>query len=193
MTTLLDTLTDLRDEAADWCRGRLWQPRLLLLAWLAWILVRSWQDPLYQPLFKGLNLGIHEMGHPLFSPFGQFMTVLGGSLLQCLVPLLSMIMFRRQPDFFAIAVCFGWLSTNLFDVATYVADAEAMVLPLGRPGGGHVIHDWHWLMEHMDLAGHEAGLAFLMRTGASLSMGICLGLGGWLVWKMRDLAEPENR
>ena len=33
-----------------------------------------------------INLPFHEAGHILFSPFGRFMTILGGSLMQLLVP-----------------------------------------------------------------------------------------------------------
>ena len=34
-----------------------------------------------------INLLFHEAGHIIFSPFGQFMTMLGGSLMQVLVPI----------------------------------------------------------------------------------------------------------
>ena len=35
-------------------------------------------------------------------------------------------MFWKQRDLFAIAVAFAWLGTNLFEVATYAADARTM-------------------------------------------------------------------
>src|SRR5437879_11188757 len=35
-----------------------------------------------------INLPFHEAGHLIFSPFGRFMTVLGGSLGQLLMPLI---------------------------------------------------------------------------------------------------------
>ena len=180
----LQILRDLKAEAETWCRGRLWWARLPLLAWFAWILIHAWGDPLYQPLFKGLDLGIHELGHYLFKPFGRFLEILGGSLTQCLAPLLSMVMFRRQGDFFAISVCFGWLSANLFDVATYAGDARAMDLPLVRPGGGEVIHDWNYLLGHMGMLHQDATVAFLMRAAATLSMLVCLAGGAWLTWRM---------
>ena len=45
----------------------------------------------------------HEAGHILFSPFGRFMTVLGGSLTQVLVPLLCAGAFLWQTrDPFAV-------------------------------------------------------------------------------------------
>jgi len=51
------------------------------------------------------NLIFHEAGHILFSPFGQFMTVLGGSLTQVLVPLVCAGAFLWQSrDRFGAAV-----------------------------------------------------------------------------------------
>ena len=123
-----DWIRDLRSEAADWCRGRAWLVRLPFLVWFSYILVRHLASSAYESLFGSLNLGLHEFGHFVFRPLGEFMMYAGGSLFQCLVPVLSVGMFFRQRDFFAIAVSFGWLSTNLFYVATYAADARAMDL-----------------------------------------------------------------
>ena len=66
------------------------------------------------------NLVFHEAGHVIFSPFGRFMTVLGGSLFQCLVPIALAIAFLRQDDRFGAAVCSWWAGQNLLDVAPYV-------------------------------------------------------------------------
>ena len=41
------------------------------------------------------DLVFHEAGHMIFAPFGRFMTVLGGSLLQCLIPVIAAIAFVR--------------------------------------------------------------------------------------------------
>jgi hypothetical protein len=134
-----------------------------------------------------LDIGIHELGHYVFRPLGMFMGVLGGSLLQCLVPLLSMAMFWRQRDFFAIAVCFGWLSENLFDVATYAGDARAQRIPLITPGGnrgGHILHDWHYLLGRTGLLMQDQAIAWGLRACAVAAMGICLVGGGWLLFRM---------
>ena len=189
----------LRDEAAAWCVGRSWAVRLPLLAWFAYILVRHWADADYHSLFLWLNFGIHELGHPLFSWFGEFPGMAGGTLLQCLVPVLSMGMFYRQRDFFAIAACFGWLSTNLFYCGWYAADASAMAVPLLSPFGGDVRHDWNYLLGATGLLAWDGTVAFLFRTAASLAMLVSLAAGGWLVWRMArpvrlDLqgASPDN-
>jgi hypothetical protein len=172
-------------DARAWCRGRSWPARAPLLAWLAWILIHHLADPGYTSLFGGLNLGVHELGHPLFSFLGDFMGALGGSLLQCLAPVLSAAMFARQRDYFAIAACAGWLSTNLFEVARYVGDARALELPLVTPFGGEPRHDWNFLLGAMGLLPWDLAIAAGLRLAAVAAMLAALGTGGWLLWQMR--------
>ena len=54
------------------------------------------------------DLVFHEAGHIIFSPFGRFMTVLGGSLLQVLIPMIAAIAFMRQEEPFGAAICAWW-------------------------------------------------------------------------------------
>jgi hypothetical protein len=172
-------------QAEKWCQGRQWAPRLLLLSFFAFIFVKHLQDPQYASIFKGLNLGIHELGHIIFAPFGQFINVAGGSFFQCLVPIIAIFMFYRQRDFFAIAIAFGWLATNLFDVALYISDANTEELPLVSPfQGEEVIHDWNYLLGQLHLLSYDGTIAFCVRALALLSMFICLGFGIWLVLTM---------
>ena len=177
-------IESLRNQTIETCRGKIWWIRVPLLLWFVYILVNHLRDPMYQSVFKFLNLGIHELGHILFRPLGMFLEITGGSLLQCLVPIGSIPMFYRQRDFFAIAFSFGWLSTNLFDIATYVGDARQMSLPLVNPFGGEVIHDWHYLLSRMGMLPYATKIAFLIRCGAILFMLICLGGGTWLLGYM---------
>lgn len=169
----------------DCAVGKLWWPRLPLLVWMAWIWFHHATAPDYQPLLKGLNLGIHELGHMVFSPLGQFLTIAGGSILQCLVPVVGMAMFARQRDPFAILFAFGWLATNFFDVATYAADARAMELPLVSPfAGDEIIHDWNWLLEDLGWLAHDQTIAGLFRFAGHLCFALCLSGGGWTLWRM---------
>lgn len=117
---------------------------LLLLAWhsLAWM-----GDPARGPadgtwLLHGVSLGMHETGHLVFAPLGEAATVLGGSLLQILLPLAFVGAFARRRQWYAAAVCVWWAAQNGWDVAVYVADARAEALPL--VGGGE--HDWAFLL-----------------------------------------------
>lgn len=131
----------LHEEMTEWCRGRWWVFRVVLLLWFAYLLIRLIANPAYSPIFHALDLGIHELGHVIWSPLGEFMGFVGGSMTQCLVPLASIYMFYRQRDFFAMAFCLGWFGVNLFDVSVYIADARALALPLVSPFGGDPMHD----------------------------------------------------
>lgn len=159
------------------CAGRWWLPRLLLLLLLGYVFARHLGDPAYQSIFKPLNLGIHELGHVVFSPFGKLLEIAGGSILQCLVPIAAVGMFLRQGDPFAIAVSFGWLGTNLYDVATYAGDARAMALPLVSPGGGHVIHDWNYLLGRLSMLRWDETIASALRVAGGLSMALSIVAG----------------
>jgi hypothetical protein len=182
----------LLEQAAEWARGRNWLVRAPLLAWFAYMLVHYLRDPFYSTIFDGLNLGIHEMGHYLFIPFGEVMTVLGGSLLQCLAPLIAAYLFYRQKDFFAICIAFCWLSTNFFSVATYAADARSQALDLVSPGSDEPIHDWHWLLGHWGMMGSDDAIGRLLRLAAILSMLFGLATGAWLLLQMRNKPTTEE-
>jgi len=175
------------NEAIEWCRGKGWHWRLPFLIWFAYVLIRHLINPMYNSILAPLNLGIHELGHLIFSLFGKFIGIAGGTILQCLTPLFGAINFYRQQDFFAIALCFGWLSTNLFDVARYVADARLMSLPLVAPFGSEdVVHDWNYLLSRMGLLQFDTALAFIIKCVATLSMLACLVFGACLIWQIKN-------
>lgn len=187
----------LRASIESWCAGRLWQVRVPILLYFVGVWVADARDPMHQTLFKGVNLGIHEVGHVVFGRAGDILGALGGSLLQCLAPLFAGVMFARQRDWFAIAFCFGWLSTNLFEVATYAGDAVLKRLPLVTPGGGEPIHDWNYILASMGWLRATEEIAAAHRIAAHLSMAACLAFGTWLVLLMMRRAPaapiPEWR
>jgi hypothetical protein len=77
-------------------RGKIWWYRVPLLLPFAWILFRHLMDSEYGSVFAGINLAIHEGGHLFFMWFGiDFLTVAGGTMLRCLCPILTGIMFYR--------------------------------------------------------------------------------------------------
>ncbi len=180
------------DDIDRWCRGRWWYVRVPVLLFFAYTWMRHASDPMYQSMFKGLNLGVHELGHFVFG-FGDVLAAWGGSLLQCLVPLIGMAMFLRQRDYFAIAFAWGWLATNFFEVATYAADAVRMELPLVTPGGGHAIHDWNYILGAKGWLRHTEAIADAHRTIGHACMIIALALGSWLVVKMIRSAGAGSR
>jgi hypothetical protein len=192
-TTVLESL---RTRALAWARGRFWYIRLPLVVWLANILRQHLRDRDYVSLFGGLNLGIHELGHFVFAPLGEFMGVAGGSLLQCLAPVVAAWSFWRQEDFFGISVAWFWLGINLFEVARYAGDARAQLLPLVSPVSGDPIHDWNYLLGTLGLLRQDQAIAGLFRASATGCMLIGVVMGAWLLWKMyrpESLSQAEVR
>lgn len=168
-------------EAGEWARGKQWVPRGLLLLICAWIFYRHLQDPMYGGIVKGLNLAIHEIGHVMFGFLGEFIGIAGGTILQLAAPAITIWLFYRQRDFFAIAIAACWLGTSFFDVAVYAADARAGDLPLVGLGGGDPQHDWFIMLAETDLLNHDQAIGGIFRALGIVSFLGGLLFGGWLV------------
>lgn len=127
-----------------------------------------------QGLIQMADLVFHEAGHWIFAPFGRFMTVLGGSLLEVLVPTICAAAFVIQGDRRGASFGVWWTGQALAGVAVYVADARAGRLMLlgGRTGGDSPgFHDWHNLLSWTGLlpwdhalgwAAHLVGIALMV-------------------------------
>ncbi|HQO37576.1 MAG TPA: hypothetical protein PLP56_00765 [Candidatus Omnitrophota bacterium] len=178
-------------EAADWCRGRNWLVRAPLLAYFAYAFMRHLHDPLYTSVIGALNLGIHELGHLVFGFMGEAMMIAGGTIAQLSVPVFAVFNFYRQRDFFAIALSFGWLSTNFFNVAAYAADARRQALPLVGIGDS-AYHDWEYMLGKTGLLECDAVIAGIIRLFGLISMIICLAAGSWLLWQMSNAPRKRN-
>ena len=114
----------------------------------------------------------------------MFLVFIGGTLTQLLAPIFGMWNFWKQEDFFALALCFGWLSTNLFDVSFYMADARTMQLDLASLGFGEPIHDWNYIFSHIGVLPYDHLIAGFVWLLAIVSMLICFIAGSWLLWQM---------
>lgn len=173
----------LRDEAAEWAAGRMWIPRALLLLYLVYAEIRFLRDPMSSTIFSGITLAFHEMGHLIFHFMGHFIGSLMGSGTQVLIPIIVMIVFARQPDYFGISVGGFWLSFSLFELANYVGDARAMDLPLVGFSDDPE-HDWHYLLSTLHLLPLDTTFAFLLRVSATLIGGASLAFAVWLLAQM---------
>jgi hypothetical protein len=180
-----DRFEDARDELELWLEGRDdWIARGLLLAYLAYGLVRHVVDPLYRTWFGGITLVFHEMGHIVFIPFGYTLTIAGGSIMQLLVPFAAAVyLLKRQGDWFGFVVGMAWLSFSMFELATYVGDAAREELPLVSMGGGYH-HDWSILLTRWRLIDHCDAYASALRVLAGgVGLG-ALGLGAYIVFRI---------
>jgi len=159
---------------------------LLLVAlglWSTWFIAHGidWET-IGGSFLHGANLAFHEFGHLFFRPFGEFMTILGGSLFQVLLPLALLALFAvRQRDNFAAAVALWWCGQNFVDLAPYIRDAEYRALPLVG-GGGEGSHDWGNLLTTMNAVDSCYALARASFTFGVLVMLAALAWGARLLW-----------
>jgi hypothetical protein len=182
-TQIPDWATDFLDDAEVWAQGKWWIPRAALLLYLVYADFRFLRDPMSSTMFSGITLAFHEMGHLLFAFAGHFICSLMGSGTQVLVPIIVIILFLRQPDYFGVAVGGFWLSFSLFELANYVADARAMELPLVGFSDDPE-HDWHYLLSTTHLLQLDTTFGFLIRVAATLSGLASLALACWLLLVM---------
>lgn len=118
-----------------------------------------------------LNLFIHEGGHFLFTFFGEWLHVLGGTLFQLFVPIAIAIYFIYHRQKYESAFCGFWFGESLMYTADYMADAKAQALPL--LGNGE--HDWHWIFSRMGVLEHCEGIALFFHVIASIIVLVSLG------------------
>jgi len=169
-----------------------WGLRLaLLLALAVWGVVLVRLDyrtgSMGASFLHGPLLIFHEAGHVIFSPFGHWIMVLGGTLMQLLLPLVILVAFLWQRhDPFGAAVGLWLLGVSLLDVAPYVYDALDPQLTLlnggiGEEGG----HDWIYLLESLGLRAQAQWLGAAVHKLGALVLLAALGWGARLLWLQR--------
>jgi hypothetical protein len=136
-----------------------------------------------------VNLVFHEAGHWIFRPFGEFMTILGGTLGQLLMPLIVSIAFIWQnQDNFGASLGLWWFAQSMMDVAPYVNDARAgQLMLLGGVTGQDMpgVHDWHNILSDLGLLHHDHRVAQVFDTSGELLMWLCFVWGGYILYLQR--------
>lgn len=146
------------------------------IAFFSWYFFSAVQSPGIFHLIDSVDLIFHEAGHTLLFWAPQVITVLGGSLMQIVVPLTFVLYFALRKSFFSSSLLLFWLGYSIINVSIYAGDAFARQLPL--LGGDGVIHDWAYLSAELGLGRNVLPLA-----KALSSLGIITMLGG-LTWSM---------
>ena len=114
----------------------------LYFLWCAW-------DPSQWHFIDGVNLLIHEAGHIVFMPFGEFIMIAGGSLFQVIMPAAFVAYFYHNEKSYSAALSLFWVGESMINVSVYAKDAIKMELPL--LGGQDSLHDWNYLLSAMGL------------------------------------------
>ncbi|GJL79981.1 MAG: hypothetical protein NPINA01_29700 [Nitrospinaceae bacterium] len=127
-----------------------------------------------------VNLVFHEAGHWIFGVFGnRILAIFGGSLNQVLVPAMVAAAFWAKRD--AVGFAFGlfWCFENLLDIAVYMADSRALVLPL-IGGMGEDGHDWRNLFFRFGLIEQDTAIAAKTRFVGWVGI---IATWTWFLWR----------
>jgi hypothetical protein len=98
-----------------------------------------------------IDLPIHETGHLVFSPFGEFIQFAGGTLLQLIMPCVFLGYFLKRRDKHAASLVLWWIAQNFWNISVYASDARAQELPL--VGGGE--HDWAYMLGRLGMLARD--------------------------------------
>lgn len=135
-----------------------------------------------------INLTFHEAGHVIFRLLGRFMTILGGSLLQILVPIVFLVAFLKKRDPFAASIMLWWLAQSMMDLVAYIDDAQRQEMwLLGGVQGKDMpgIHDWNNILGQLGMLDYAHGLAVLTSWIAIFLMLLAFYWGAILLLKIK--------
>jgi hypothetical protein len=128
----------------------------------AWYFLSSALTPDKWHFIDNVDLIIHEAGHWIFIIFGQFMSVLGGSLTQIAIPFIFVLYFYFKKDIYSASILAMWCGYNIVNVAHYLSDSVYMRLPL--LGGESSIHDWNYILSSLNLLNQTSSIASVINA-----------------------------
>ncbi|RKZ46562.1 MAG: hypothetical protein DRQ58_08355 [Gammaproteobacteria bacterium] len=141
--------------------------------------------PLANSFMHRIHLVFHEAGHVIFMPFGFFMTILGGTLGQLIMPTVVLGHFLYKQNTFAATVGLWWLAHSFMDIAPYIDDAlvQQLVLLGGHTGAdapGN--HDWNNILVELDRLEKCNGYANLAYNFGTFLMFIAFAWGAYILF-----------
>lgn len=128
--------------------------------------------PMQGSFLDMVDLPIHETGHLLFRPFGEFMMIAGGSLFQVIMPAVFVGYFVWKAKFYSAAIVLFWVGQSILNVYVYAADAQVMQLVLlgGFTGSEGSFHDWNYMLSQLGLLESTKTVAGLIRLVGTLTI-----------------------
>jgi hypothetical protein len=165
---------------------------VLLALWGGFLFAYDYRDGEINASFMhNILLPIHEAGHVVFMPFGDFMHILGGSLFQLLLPFgIGIAFFWINKDNFGAAIGMWWGSTSLLDLAPYIYDARhPQLILLGGHTGEDGPHDWIYLLTVLGQLHNSQAWGTSVHTLGGIVMFVALSWAMAVLWRQRLMLE----
>lgn len=131
-------------------------------------------------LAHSLDLLVHEAGHVIFAPLGDWLQTAGGSILQVALPALLVWQGVWTGHRLGTQAALLWLGQSFVDVSVYAADAPTRSLPL-LGGLGAENHDWWWLLITTGTLEHAAWIAGVLFALGCAAWGVMVSLPRWML------------
>ena len=157
---------------------RISYPKLIFAAAFSLYFLSIAYKPLDGSFLDMVDLPVHETGHLLFRPFGQFLMVAGGSLFQIILPAVFVGYFIWNKKYYSAAIVLFWVGQSILNVFVYANDAVQMqlVLTSGLTGSEGSFHDWNYLLTETGLINSVAKVANVIRLLGTLTI-LAAGIG----------------
>jgi hypothetical protein len=160
---------------------RISYPKLIFAALLSLYFLSIAYKPLDGSFLDLVDLPVHETGHLLFRPFGEFMMIAGGSLFQIIMPLVFVGYFWWNAKYYSAGIVLFWVGQSILNVFVYASDAVVMQLVLtgGMTGSEGSFHDWNYLLTATGLINLTRTVANIIRLLGTLTI---IAAGIWAVY-----------
>lgn len=162
----------------------------VLILLYSWTFITYPLEPnLGHSFLHNVDLAFHEAGHLIFMPLGRFMSILGGSLFQVLVPLIftgAFLLYYQNP--FGATVTTWWAGQSLVDIAPYIFDARnrQLILLGGKTGrDDSTMHDWYNILSQLDWLRFDHAIAKGTKALGILIILTALVWGGVVLYRQK--------
>ncbi len=168
---------------------------IAIVGYFTWFLATDYQTfqgryhlPFVIWTIDTIDLFIHEGGHFVFGFLGRMIYFMGGSLMQIILPGLSVWVFLKS-GFRTLIGTLYWLGQNLVNVSVYIGDAPYRRLPLISDSA---IHDWNWILGHEGMLDSAATISnVVLVLGIVSCCGALLTSIYFLVIDVKGMVLPD--
>ena len=145
-------------------------PKLIFAVVLSIYFLSIAYNPMEGSFLDMVDLPIHETGHLVFQPFGEFLGIAGGSLFQVILPAVFVGYFIWRHQYYSAAIVLFWVGQSIINVWIYASDAVVMrlVLTSGLTGAEGSFHDWNYMLTRTGLIDSTKMVAGIIRSIGTL-------------------------